>query len=104
MTAMVLCLILRAADFLFESMELLPLLILQACKLCLKDRECLFLIRREFAFVRSNSGRVSRCGRYAVVKIAVYILEDLPEEGTHSIPSELVLLVFEQLIFEFSFV
>ena len=102
MATMVLCLVLRAANFLFEPMKLLPLLIFQACQLCLKNRECLFLVGREFAFVGSHSGRVSSSSsRYAVVKVAADVLEDLPEEWTHSIPSELVLLVFEQLIFEF---
>jgi hypothetical protein len=31
-------------------------------------------------------------------------LKDLSKEWTHSIPSELVLLVLEQLIFEFSLI
>lgn len=101
MATMILCLVLRAANFLFEPMKFLPLLILQAGELCLKNRECLFLVGRKFAFVGSHSGRVSSSSRYAVVKVAADVLEDLPEEWTHSIPSELVLLVFEQLIFEF---
>jgi hypothetical protein len=104
MTTMILSLVLRAANFLFEPMKLLPLLILQACQLCLKNRECLFLVRREFTFIRSHSGRVSSSRRNAVVKAAADVLEDLTEEWTHSIPSELVLLVLEQLIFEFSLI
>jgi hypothetical protein len=104
MTTMVLCLVLRAADFLFEPMKLLPLLILQACQLCLKNRECLFLVGRKFAFVGSQSGRVCSGSRHAVVKVAADVREDLAEEWTHSVPSELVLLEFEQLIFEFSLV
>jgi hypothetical protein len=104
MTTMVLCLVLRPSNFLFKPMKLLPLLILQACQLCLKNRECLFLVCRKFAFIGSHSGRVSSSSRYAVVKVAADVLENLSEEWAHSIPSELVLLVFEQLIFEFSLI
>ena len=85
-------------------MKLLSLLVLQACQLCLKNRECLFLVGRKFAFVGGQSGRVCSGRRHAVVKVAADVREDLAEEWTHSVPSELVLLEFEQLIFEFSLI